>query len=104
MRNGLLMLKNDKHAKGTVKALNHAWGEAFEHLAVGVAQFTLEGFDLKAERRLLHAQTVRRAGDVAFLGDGDEVAKMAQFHARSYTKSMIAVEIIYLTAIWTERI
>ena len=52
MRNGLLMLKNDKHAKGTVKALNHAWGEAFEHLAVGVAQFTLEGRLLIANEQL----------------------------------------------------
>ncbi len=44
------------------------------------AQFLLQPANLLAERRLLHPQPFRRPRDVAFLGDRDEVAKVAQFH------------------------
>ena len=40
----------------------------------------LERADLLAERRLLDVQLLGRAGDVALMRDGDEVAEMAQFH------------------------
>ena len=43
-------------------------------------QFGFECSDLLAERRLLDAQPLGGAGDVAFLGDRDEVAEMAQLH------------------------
>ena len=36
--------------------------------------------DLLAERRLLDAEPLGGAGDMAFLGDRDEVAEVAQFH------------------------
>ena len=42
IRSGLLMLKNVRNVEGMVRDQEHTWGEAFEHLAVGVAQFTLE--------------------------------------------------------------
>ena len=40
----------------------------------------LQRLDLLRQRRLLHVQLLGRARDVAFMGDGDEVAEMAQFH------------------------
>ena len=43
-------------------------------------QLGFERLDLLAQRRLLNAQPLGGAGDVAFLGDRDEVAEMAQFH------------------------
>ena len=43
-------------------------------------EFALQRADLLAERRLLHAEPLGGAGDVAFFGDGDEVAEVAQFH------------------------
>ena len=46
----------------------------------------LERADLLAERRLLHVQLLGRAGDVALVGDGDEVAEMAQFHYEAYAQ------------------
>jgi PAS domain S-box-containing protein len=46
------MLKNGRHVERTVKAQEHTWGEAFEHLAVGVAQFTLDGRSLTANGQL----------------------------------------------------
>ena len=43
-------------------------------------KFGFERPDLLAQRRLLDAEPSRRAGDMALLGDRDEVAKMTQFH------------------------
>jgi hypothetical protein len=43
-------------------------------------EFELNGLDLLAEWRLLHAKSFRRPGDVAFLGDGHEVAKVSQLN------------------------
>ena len=37
------MLKNGRQVERNVKAREHTWDDAFEHLAVGVAQFTLDG-------------------------------------------------------------
>ena len=45
------MLKNGKHAE-PIKAQEHTWSEVFEHLAVGVAQFTLGGKLLTANGQL----------------------------------------------------
>ena len=39
--------------------------------------------DLLAERRLGHVQALRRAAEVQFLGDGDEVAKVSELHVLS---------------------
>jgi PAS domain S-box-containing protein len=46
------MLKNGIPVERNAKPQEHAWGEAFEHLAVGVAQFTLDGRLLTANRQL----------------------------------------------------
>src|SRR5205085_7892865 len=43
-------------------------------------EFGFERADLLAQRRLLNAQPLRRASDMALLGDGDEIAKVPQFH------------------------
>jgi hypothetical protein len=43
----------------------------------------LDGLDEAAERRLLNAKPLRRAGDVPFFGDGDDVAEMPQFHCHT---------------------
>ena len=45
------MLKHGKHAE-PIKAQEHTWSEVFEHLAVGVAQFTLGGKLLTANGQL----------------------------------------------------
>jgi PAS domain S-box-containing protein len=52
LRSGLLMLKNARHVERTVRAQEHTWGEAFEDLAVGVAQFTLESRLLTANGQM----------------------------------------------------
>src|SRR5215475_10698021 len=44
-------------------------------------ELALERPDLVAERRLLDAEPLRRACDVAFLGDRQEVAQVAKLHA-----------------------
>ena len=46
------MLKNGIRVERNAKPQEHAWGEAFEHLAVGVGQFTLDGRLLTANGRL----------------------------------------------------
>ena len=46
----------------------------------GGVDLALQRADLLAERRLLHVELLGRARDVALVGDGDEVAEMAQFH------------------------
>ena len=46
-----------------------------------------ERADLLAERRLLDAEPLGRAGDVTLLGDGDEIAEVAQFHSHTYNVS-----------------
>jgi hypothetical protein len=47
------------------------------------AEFALYGFDLPAQRRLLHAEPLGRAGDVAFFGDGKNIAKVTQLHCHT---------------------
>ncbi|MCY1241781.1 hypothetical protein D9M72_547020 [compost metagenome] len=39
-----------------------------------------ERLDLDAQRRLRNVQALRGAREVELLGDGDEIAEMAQFH------------------------
>ena len=41
-------------------------------------EFLLQGLDRQAERGLAHGQSLGRAPEVQFLGDGDEVAHAAQ--------------------------
>ena len=43
-------------------------------------ELPFERLDLLAERRLLHLKPFGSTRDVALLGDGDEIAKVAQFH------------------------
>jgi hypothetical protein len=43
----------------------------------------LNRLDEAAERRLLNAKPLRRAGDVPFFGDGDDRAEMPQFHGHT---------------------
>jgi hypothetical protein len=45
--------------------------------------FPFDRLDLSAERRLLHAKPLRGARDVPFLGDSDEIPKVAQFHCHT---------------------
>ena len=47
----------------------------------------LERADLLAERRLLHMQLLGRAGDVALMRDGDEIAEVAKFHGATRAES-----------------
>ena len=42
------------------------------------AQANFETLDLLAERRLGHAQCLRRPSEMQFFGDGDEVPQMPQ--------------------------
>ena len=44
------------------------------------ADLLLELADLLAQRRLGHVQALRRAAEVQLLGDGDEVAQVAELH------------------------
>ena len=48
-------------------------------------QFSFQGLDLLTERRLLNTQAFGGAGDVPFLGDGDEIAEMAEVHVGKFT-------------------
>src|SRR5688572_23916811 len=45
--------------------------------------FFLDRLDEAAERRLLNSKPFRRAGDVPFFGDGDDVAEMPEFHCHT---------------------
>ena len=49
-------------------------GSAFEH---GGAELVLQITDLLGKRRLGDTQACRRGQETAFLGDSDEIAKMA---------------------------
>ena len=53
----------------------HAARQALHQLH---AQFVLQALQQPRQRRLLHAQALGRAGDVAFLGDGDKGAQLAK--------------------------
>src|SRR5204862_6220066 len=48
------------------------------------AELALEGLQLLAERRLLDSEPPGRAREAALLGDGDEIAKMAELHWTSH--------------------
>ncbi|MNT87679.1 hypothetical protein D3C72_2281270 [compost metagenome] len=59
------------------------------HPAVGAfqqacADFFFQGLDLLAQRRLGDAQLLGGSTEVQFLGHGDEVAQMSQFHGAAY--------------------
>jgi len=43
---------------------------------------------LLAQRRLLHVQAHGGAGEVPFLGDHDEIAEVAKFHANAVLRSV----------------
>src|SRR5262245_27799582 len=45
--------------------------------------FLLDRLDQAAERRLRNAKALRRAGDVPFFGDGNDVAEMPEFHCHT---------------------
>ncbi len=51
------------------------------------ADLVLELADLAAQRRLGDVEDLGRAGEVPLIGDGDEVAKVAQFHNHTYRVS-----------------
>ena len=53
----------------------------------GGPELVLERADLSTERRLREVEALRRAADVPFLGDGDEVADLREAHARSMGRS-----------------
>jgi len=46
----------------------------------GRPQFLLQGLDLQAERRLADVQPAGGLAEAQFLGDGDEVAQLAEIH------------------------
>jgi hypothetical protein len=50
----------------------------------------LNGLDGTAERRLGNAKPLGGARDVPFFGNGDDVAKMPQFHCHTRKVSKIA--------------
>src|SRR3954451_19237741 len=50
-------------------------------------ELVFERADLLAQGRLLDAEPFRRAGDMALLGNGDEVAKVTQFHRKMICKT-----------------
>ena len=52
--------------------------------------------DLLAQRRLLHAEPLGGAGDVAFLGDGDEVAQVSQVHVICVGYGYRIINIFYI--------
>jgi hypothetical protein len=43
-------------------------------------ELAFQCLNLLGKRRLLDAETLGCAGDMALLGDRDEIAEMAQFH------------------------
>jgi hypothetical protein len=43
-------------------------------------ELPLERANLLAERGLLHPEPFRRPRDMLFLGDGDEISEMPEFH------------------------
>ncbi|MNP16155.1 hypothetical protein D3C76_1085390 [compost metagenome] len=68
---------------GLVEEQPAGFGQA--HAAIGAIQqaradFFLQGLDLLAQRRLGNAQLLGGAAEMQFLGDGDEVAQVSQFH------------------------
>ena len=49
-----------------------------------LAELALEAADLRAHARLGDVQPLRGAGEAPFVGDGDEVLELAQFHNGSF--------------------
>ena len=86
----LLASRGALHLLGGAFELREDGARIVEHCAAGIGQLdaarlaaeqlhielALERLDLLAERRLLHAEPLGRPGDVALLGDRDEIAKM----------------------------
>src|SRR6478752_6738359 len=92
---GVLGLGQDRLGVGQERAAGIGQADAarMAHEQGGV-DLALQRADLLAERRLLHVQLLRRAGDVALMRDGDEIAEMAQFHGglSSFWPSVILSE------------
>jgi len=59
----------------------HGAGCSIEQLH---AEFLFEIFDLRTQRRLRHAQSLRRAPEVQCLRHRHEIAQMSQFHNNLY--------------------
>src|SRR5690606_27195369 len=49
-------------------------------------EFLFQGLDLLAQRRLGNAQHLSGAAEMQLLGDGDEIAQVAQFHKGSMSR------------------
>jgi hypothetical protein len=52
----------------------------------GHAEFGLQGLNLLAQRRLRDMQALRCAGEMAFFGNGNKVAEVAQVHIENRSK------------------
>jgi hypothetical protein len=59
----------------------------------------LDSLDEAAERRLRNAKPLRRAGDVPFVGDGNDVAEMPEFHCHTSKGMKIVANISWLNTI-----
>ena len=57
-----------------------------------------ERSDLLAQGRLLNAEAFRRSRDVAFLGDGNEIAKVPQLHLVYFLDMNFAVSIYWTSS------
>src|SRR5437016_3562807 len=79
----------------SVRQLNSA-RHAAEQLYL---DFLLDRLDQAAEWRLLNAKPLRRARDVAFFCDGDDIAEMPQFHCHTLKGMKIVSNISWLNAI-----
>ena len=72
---------------GVALELDAGWGEVS---AVAITheqlrpQVAFESADLLRQRRLAHVQTGRRGGEVALVGDGEEVAQIARVHFHNH--------------------
>src|SRR5215510_15578903 len=78
-----------------VSQLNSA-RHAAEQLYV---DFLLDRLDQAAERRLRNAKALRRAGDVPFFRDSDDVAEMPEFHSHTPQGMKIVSNISWLNGI-----
>ncbi len=70
----------------------HSPGGTSEELR---SDFVLERPDLPTQRRLSHVKPLRRAPDIVFLGDGDEVANLREAHARNATSRLVPSQVAW---------
>ncbi|ANZ41521.1 hypothetical protein BBK82_41800 [Lentzea guizhouensis] len=95
---GRRVVHGGQHGAGAVEVDGAGAGEldlAGGAVQQGHAELGLQLLDLLGQRRLGHVQAFGGAAEVPFLGDGDEVAQVAEFHGIDTCRVSVGAKCVF---------